>query len=58
MFWLGGSNYFYDFAVYYVGASEVTPHRGLKGAEIVLASGRRKGGFGARRNVGKGGVPM
>ena len=42
------------FSVYYVGASEMTTHRGLESAEIVLAPGRCKNGFGARRNVGKG----
>ncbi len=45
---------FFILSVYYVGASEMTTHRGLESAEIVLAPGRCKNGFGARRNVGKG----
>lgn len=42
------------FSVYYVGASEMTPHRGREAPKLPLRRNRRKGGFGARRNIEKG----
>ena len=44
----------FNLSAYYVGASEMAPHRGREGAEIVFAPGRSKNDFGARRNEGEG----